>query len=424
MVAVAPFRGIRYDPRAAGDLASVTSPPYDVISPEAQRALEQANPYNIVRLILGRDEAADDELTNKYTRARSLLDSWLEAGILVRDPSDALYVYEQRFTIGGRERAQRGILVAVPLEDPGAGRILPHERTMPKPVEDRLALLRATDANLEPVFGVATGAAPGLSAALRDASASAPAAEFTTPDDAVRHCLWVSAGAGAINAARETLRDATLIIADGHHRYRTALLHREERRAAGGDGPWDAILMYVCHAEEDGPAILPIHRLVLGVDADEVLARLAGPFRVEPAPREDPEQLAAELAERRAAARTYALLGADRAWFLTVVDSQAQDEALPPHRSPAWRDLDVAVLHALAFERLLGDVKTDFVHSAREAAEAVERGEASAAFLLAPVPFEAVRAVALAGEAMPPKSTYFVPKPRDGVVIRPLGLEG
>jgi uncharacterized protein (DUF1015 family) len=418
VVAVAPFRGIRYDPDAVGNLSSVTSPPYDVISPEAQASFEDASPYNIVRLILGREERADDALSNKYTRARSLLEAWLASGVLVRDPVDALYVYEQRFAIRGEERTQRGVLAAVRLEEPENGRVLPHERTMPKPVEDRLALLRAAGANLEPVFGVAAGG--GLTEALRPAALHRPHAEFASGDDGVRHRLWVVTDPAAIKAVRAGMRDAVVIIADGHHRYRTAMIHRDERRAAEGAGPWDSTLMYVVDAEADGPAVLPIHRVARGVDADTAIERLRPAFAAEPAERDDPERLAAELATRRAAGRCYAIIDADRAWILTVADTRAEREAVPADRSAAWRDLDVAVLHALAFERLLGGVETDFVHSAREAAEAVEKGDASFAVLLAPVPFESVRAVALAGEAMPSKSTYFFPKPRNGVVIRPL----
>jgi uncharacterized protein (DUF1015 family) len=223
----------------------------------------------------------------------------------------------------------------------------------------------------------------------------------------------------AIDAIARSLEKATVVIADGHHRWRTALRYRDDRRALEGSGPWDAQLMFLVDVSRWGPSLLPIHRVVRDIGADDALRRLQPVFRIEPAARDDPEALAAALAERRAqSVRTFAMFDATRAWWLTLADANAERDALPSDRSAAWRDLDVAVLHHLVFERLLGGVKAGFVHSATEAAH--EIGDGGLTFLLAPMPFEAVRAVAEAGEAMPQKSTYFVPKPKTGIVLRSL----
>lgn len=412
MAEISAFRAVRYDLGAVGDLDRVTSPPYDVIMPEEREALERESPYNVIRLILARDEpgAAPSE---KYIRARALLETWLAAGILRADEAPSITVYEQRFTLAGETGIQRGILAAVGLEAEG---ILPHERTMSGPVEDRLALLRATRANLEPIFGIYDGAAPGARDAIEKAAGEEPLATFAEPGG-VEHRLWRMEDPALISAAAEALRPATTVIADGHHRHQTALTYRQERRATDGPGPWDALLMFLVDAESR-PALLPIHRVVSGLTAPEALDRMRGALDVEPASTADLAGLAAEVAARRAAGRVFAMADGERAWFLRSSDAVAERRALLADHSDTWRDLDVAVLQGLVFERLLGGVATGFVHSAEEAAAALASGEASLVFLLAPAPYEAVRDIAGRGESMPPKSTYFFPKPRSGVVLR------
>jgi uncharacterized protein (DUF1015 family) len=412
---VAPFRGLRYDLSVVGDLATVTAPPYDVIPPDALERFETASPYNVVRLILARDVAGGD----KYTRAAQTLETWRRDGILVRDLRKGITVYEQRFLVGGRERVQRGVLAAVDLEADGSS-VLPHERTMAAPVEDRLKLVRATRANLSPIFAVTSGGDDGAREVVTRATEQAPHADFATGDDGVSNRVWIVDDASEIETLRRSIAEASVVIADGHHRYRTALEYQAERRAAGdGAGPWDAMLFYLVDASWCGPALLPIHR-VLDLPAADVLAALGDTFEIEPASERDPEALAAELERRRPAGRSYALLGPKGAWWLTVADKAAEADALPADRSAEWRDLDVAVLEWLVFRHLLGGASAEHVHTATEAAEAIAQGRAGSAVLLAPPPFESVRAVAEAGEAMPPKSTFFIPKPRTGIVIREL----
>jgi len=416
---IAPFRGTRYDPSAVDDLSLVVAPPYDVITEADRDALEVASPYNVVRLILGRDEPGDDERSNKYTRARGLLEAWLAAGVLREDADEALYVYEQRYEIGTDRRFQRGVLGAVRLDDPEAGGVLPHERTYEKIVEDRLQLLRATETNLDTIFCVYDGQDQAAQAVIERVVAGTPLSQFTT-SDGIEHVLWAMTDVLDIAAVARELEKAPVVIADGHHRWQTALHYRNERRTAEGLGPWDLQLMFLVDASRWGPSLLPIHRVVSGIEATTAMERMAPAIRAEPAPRGDPERLLQGLIERRARGRTFAMFDHYGAWWLTVADPAAERASLPAERSEAWRDLDVSVLHGLVFDRLLGGVKPRFVHSATEAADEVKSGKASLGFLLAPMPFEAVRAVAEAGEAMPPKSTFFVPKPATGVVMRAL----
>jgi len=410
VASISPFRGLRYDTTVVGDLAAVTSPPYDVISDDALRGFEEASPYNVVRLILPREAAGQD----KYMQAGETLRSWISAGALVRDEADSLTVYEQRFTVGGLERIQRGVLAAVTMDE---GAVLPHEHTMRATVSDRLALLRATRTQLSPVLCVYSADDGGAREAVGSIADTPPVAEWRSEDDGVAHRAWRVDDPTAVGSIARTLATATVVIADGHHRYRTAQEYRDERRQTDGPGPWDAMLLFLVDADWCGPALLPIHRVV-GVAADEVRARAESAFDVEPAATSDPEALAEEVAVRREHGRCFALLGTDGAWWLTVADKAAEADALPADRSPTWRDLDVAVLEWLVMRRLLGGAEARYVHTATEAAELVRSGEAGAAFLLAPPPFASVRAVAEAGESMPPKSTFFVPKPRTGVVFR------
>jgi uncharacterized protein (DUF1015 family) len=208
------------------------------------------------------------------------------------------------------------------------------------------------------------------------------------------------------------------VIADGHHRFRTALEYRAERRASDGPGPWDQMLLYLVDANWNGPALLPIHRVV-PLAPEEIIRKATPAFDVEPAATTAPDRLAAELERRRQEGRCFVLLGRQAAWWLRVADKAAEADALPADRSAVWRDLDVAVLEWFLLRKLLG-TEARYVHHPSEAADEVAAGRAGSAILLAPPPFESVRAVAEAGEAMPPKSTFFIPKPRTGVVIRPL----
>ncbi len=398
----------------------MVSPPYDVISDVDRDVLEEASPYNIVRLVLGREEPGDDERTNKYTRARGLLESWRAAGVLCEDESDSLTVYEMRYRIGDEPRISRGVLAAVGLGEPSDGGVLPHERTYADIVDDRLALLRATATNLDCIFCVYEGEDPAAGEALDRVCAGEPESSFVTPDG-IEHVVWRVTEARDIEAVSRSVSKAQIVIADGHHRHRTAERYRVERRESDGSGPWDQQLMYLVDASRFGPSLLPIHRVLTGITADDVLRQLGDAFDVESLPdATDPDSLAAEVAERAAKARVFGLTDGIRSWLLTVADEALEREALPPDRSQAWRDLDVSVLHHLVFDRLLGGVTPRFVHHPHEAVAAIAQGDASVAFLLAPMHFDAVRAVAEAGDAMPQKSTYFIPKPATGVVLRPL----
>ena len=401
MAVVSAFRALRYDPAVVGDLAPVVAPPYDVISPAQQDALYDCSPYNVVRLILPREAA-------RAEAAAATLRAWVASGVLARDPEPALYFYSQEFSLKDGSRHRRdGVLCRLGLEEFGTGVVRPHERTFPGPKADQLALLRATGAYLSPIFGLY--ARPGER--LRDvaAIAGAPLLEIVQDGGGGEvHRVWRVDDAPAIARVAATLAPETIFIADGHHRYETALAYRAER---GADGP-RSVLAFLSNMEEEGLLVLPTHRLLrvpLRLAPRDFEERLRACFAVEPlapgAPRPD-GAIDVVLPDRRLRLR-----------------AREAARACVTHLPASVRGLDVALLHGAILEPMLGAGSRDleFTHDDDEAVEAVASGRSTAAFLLNPPTVAAVRSVCLAGELMPEKSTYFYPKLASGLVFDLVG---
>jgi uncharacterized protein (DUF1015 family) len=412
---VTPFRGVRFDPRRVSDVAAVTSPPYDVIDPDSAARLEQLDPHNVVRLILPREEADDapGATSRRYEHAAARLAAWQQEGVLRRDPEPALYVYEQ----SAPGLLQRGLLGAVGLRHPDERVVLPHEDVMPGPVADRLELMRATAANLEPILLVYDGGGPTREV-VEEAAAGTPLVETTT-EDGIRHRLWALTDPEVHDRVGSDLRPRQALIADGHHRYATYRRLQAERRGAGlGSGPWDSGLALLVDSGAYPLQVQAIHRVVEGLPLEAAVDAASAVFRVERAGT-DLEQALRAL---DAAAGTAFLL-ADGAAFalLRDPDPTALGAALPPHHSDLWRRLDASVLHALLLQRVWrlgdGDQRVRYVHD-RDAALRGAARSGGTAVLLRPVPVEQVLAIAATGERMPRKSTSFGPKPRTGLVLR------
>lgn len=409
---LAPFRALRYA-LVGPELAAVTSPPYDVIDEKQRARLEAADPHNVVRLILPRDDAGAD---SRYDRAARTLTDWRRDGTLCLDAQPALYVYEE--SVDGH--VQRGLVGALGLTPPEAGVVLPHENTMAAPVADRLALTEATGANLEPIFLVYDGGGPAADV-VRAAGDREPVVRATT-DDGVTHLLWPLTDRNELTEIAADLRPRRAVIADGHHRYATYLQYQRDRHAAGaGAGGWDFGLALLVDATAFGPQVHAIHRTVAGLRVEVAAQRAAGAFAVR---RLDADLGGALETLRRAGESGPAFLLADRTsrFLLTAPDRTAVDRALPRGRSPAWRGLDVTLAHRLLISDLWGlpdaENVVGFAHDVAEALAAADRG-AGTAVLLNPTPVTAIAEVAAAGERMPRKSTLFTPKPRTGLVLRP-----
>ena len=432
---LSPFRALRYDTARAGSLSALTSPPYDVIDADGVAALEASSEHNVVRLILPRDEPGTGQ--DRYSRAARTLTQWRAEGVLVPDPSPALYVYEQAAPDG---HVQRGLLGALALTPPEDEVVLPHENTMAGPVSDRLSLYTAVDADLEPIFLVydGGGAASAVVASVDDGGAGSTATDEAaggrtggrpqllvdeTLPDGLRHRLWAVTDDAVLGAVAADLHGRSALIADGHHRYATYLQRQADRHAAGdGTGPWDAGLCLLVDATTFGPEVHPIHRYVPGVPVAELAERTSSGAQVRRLDLDLPAALL-ELAAAGQAGPAFLLASGDATelQLVTRPDPAQLAAAVPPERSAAWAALDVSVLHAYLVTSLWGlpdDVEhVGYEHDVAGALAAADR-TGGTAVLLNPTPVEAVAQVAGSGERMPRKSTFFTPKPRTGMVIR------
>lgn len=434
MPEIRPFRALRFDPAAVGDLAAVVAPPYDVVEREAQARLLDRHPSNVVRLDLPETEQGDDP-DDRYRRAARTLAGWRSSGVLRKDPHPSIYVYEQTYTVPGttETRRQVGFFGRLRLEPfgPGSG-VLPHERTLSGPKEDRYKLLRATGVNTSPIVALLDDGGPVLAVLDRWATGT-PDADLTD-EDGVRHRTWsVTADgdqAADVGAVLQAAGAAPVAIADGHHRYETALRYRDERRMSRSceeDPPFDYVLTLFLPVEGQTLTVLPTHRLVHGLDGAALAALLEGAatlFDVERTAGEGALRSAFEAAALHEGGRgRFGLWTADGGAILTARRAALQGSS--PSGSAAVRDLDVVLL-GVALERLLG-IGPDavaagaisYTKSASDAIDAVDRGAASAAFLLEPTPIASIVAVARDGDVMPQKSTYFYPKALTGLVINP-----
>ncbi|MGD9696406.1 MAG: DUF1015 family protein [Thermoleophilia bacterium] len=403
MADVRPFRALRYD-GAAGSLASLVAPPYDVISPEQRRGYLAASPYNAVRLIL--PEVPYEELG-------SMIAHWTDEGVLRRVDEPVLIAWTQTFDLGdGVARERRTLLAAVGLE-PYENRVVrPHERTHAGPKEDRLRLTRQVKTNLSPVFGLYPDAEGAAWAAA--AVAGAPEAEVTDHEGTV-HRFWTIADPAAHAAVADAMRDRWILIADGHHRYETALAYRDERRAEEGgdtDRPFERVLMGLTALDDDGLVVLPTHRLLTrwpeGADA-----------AFESTPVDGPQALVAALA---AAPEDRPALGLLRPQGATLLLGAPHGDRSPGERLDVTAlERDILLPHLGADQaRLAHDEVLTYTKDIAEAAELVRTGAIAAAVILRGIPKSLVAAVAEADETMPQKSTYFFPKLLTGVAFHPL----
>ncbi|MFH0872711.1 MAG: DUF1015 domain-containing protein [bacterium] len=438
MAFIRPFRGLRYNPQKISDLASVMSLPYDVLSSQDREELYQANPYNIVRLIWGKELPGDDEKENKYLRAARLLQEWEGKGVLIREESEAFYLYAQDFSLaGGEERSRRGIIARVRLEDLNSDTILRHESTFPVPKADRLNLLRTTQANLDPIFTLYEGGPGRGPRAIMDEGMRKPPLFDFRDREGVRHRLWAMKEPSDHAAiVREMAEQPLLFIADGHHRYEASLLYRQERmEREGGSSKEDSgchyTMMVLVAMEDPGLVILPVHRLIGGIEGWDLkgfLKKAKEFFLVEearlPSKEEERQRFISERLEK-VKGRTHGFglyAGGDSIFFLSL--DEAKGNLLQEERIPEEiRRLDVTILDRLILEGLLGLLspeqkeKVGFTPDLQEALHQVREGAYDLAFLLKPTSLSEVMSVSLAGGRMPQKSTYFHPKLLSGLVI-------
>ena len=435
MATVRPFRALRYNTTDPLAVAMVTAPPYDCLSPDERDELYRLHPHNVVRLILGKEQPGDGPRYSKYTRSADLMAKWENTGILVRDAEPAVYFYQQEFAIEGKSYCREGILARVGLEEFGKGRIYPHEETLPGPRADRLQLLRATRANLSPVFGLYPDRRNAVPRLFEEVIRRQPLVQ-TVDGEGVVHRLFYSSDPGLVRRVTEALADKPIYIADGHHRYETALAYRRELiesgRKIGPDHPASSVLMLCVSMHHPGLAVLSSHRVLAGLQGlTTERLRLATEPHFEWTEFTGAEATSARLLGRLADAprHTFGLWTRDtsRAFLLRLKDRRVMDRLASDH-SKAWRRLDVAICERVLLKNDLPAAAADgaaglalrYVHLAQQAFDAVHEDGADAAVVLKPLPVKSLEEVAAAGERMPAKSTYFYPKALSGLVINPL----
>jgi uncharacterized protein (DUF1015 family) len=433
MADIRAFRAFRYDLGRVGALRDVVAPPYDVIDPTLQQALYDRGPYNIVRLILNREQPTDTESNNRYTRSARTMKDWIQDGVLAQDSARSLYVCHQEFEIEGRKHLRRGFLARVRLEKYGEGRIFPHEETQSGPKADRLKLFHATGMNLCPIFGLYPDDDNLVQNQLDQAIHRALPLEATDHLGVISR-LWPVTDQRIVSSVIGWMGPKPVFIADGHHRYETGLRYRDDLLAAGetldADAPPNFILMMLTGMSDPGLVILPTHRLVSGIPsltADRMRALLEPHFTVEMVGTG--EAAARETWELMEADGGQDLLGicsaSDGAWQLARFRAPERMADLAPDHSDAWRELGVSVLHVLVLGTLLPQAlgvqpQCRYVHLLRQVTEAIQTKTCQLGVLVPPASMSYVEQIAGTLEKMPSKSTYFYPKLLSGLVLNSL----
>ncbi len=411
MAEIIPFRGILYNTsKTSGE--DVVAPPYDIITPEYREQLYSKSPYNIVRIDFGKELEGDNESENKYKRAADYFNSWLNNEILVKTKTPGFYAHEIEYEVKGQLKKLRGFFGLVRLEELGKGNIHPHECTHSKPKADRLNLMRACSANISPIFSLYNSPDKKASEVINKIiSQNKPYMEAKDPDGAV-HRLWVIEDKKDIDIIKNDLKDRAVFIADGHHRYETALefqkeMQSEHRAQNTEPRPWDYVLMFLANISDEGLTILPAHRLVKNMPGNP-LDILSKHFDIATVPAS--EDIGESISRYEHAIGFYQH-GNGQQYILRYRGSGPDDV------HPALKGLDVTILHELIFKKLLKVTDIEYEMDVKETIDRVNKGLYGAAFFLNPTRVEDVERVALSDVRMPPKSTYFYPKLLTGMVI-------
>ena len=437
MAKIAPFRGIVYNKGKAGEIDTLVCPPYDVISPADQQELYRKNPYNVIRLEYGLTSPADGDDDNRYTRAAAVLEDWLRSAILQQHKDPAFAVYEMEYKVGKDTKKLRGIICLVRIEDYDAGIVKPHETTLSGPKTDRLNLLRACKASFSQIFALFSDPQRTVADILANVTRK-PEMEVRHSDGVI-HRIWSLSDKNDINAITRELADKPIFIADGHHRYDTALNYRNEQRQASGaftgDEGFNSVCMFLARLEDPGLTILPAHRALFNLtDFDprrfeDDLNRYFNIERIDFDKRSESKDLLTVLetmAHRADHAHVFGMrVKGEHSYYLLTLRNEADMDALLRDKSQAYRRLDVSILHHLIIDKLLGikmethkmGLNIEYIKDADEADKRVHDNAAEIVFFMNPTKVQEVKEVAAAGERMPQKATYFYPKLLSGLVM-------
>lgn len=431
------FRAWRFDKKAVGNAGDCIAPPYDVISDKQQTQLYKKNKYNIVRIDCGKVKPSDSETNNIYTRAADYLRKWIKAGVLTQDTADSIYAYVQDFEAAGNSWQRSGFVALGKLEEFGTG-VRPHEKTLEGPKADRLKLTRATATQFGQIFMLYDDPKKVADKIFKKVAAKKPLINMVD-EDGVRHRLYPIADTKDINAIVKTMADKATVIADGHHRYETALNYFHET----GNSAAKYQMMTFVNMRNKGLIILPTHRLVgnlQGFDIQKLLKKLAGDFAITSYPFASAKDKNAAREKMFAAMRSvfkkggvaFGIYTKDKCFYTAVLTNAKAMDAVAANMSRAWRSLDVSVLHKLILEKFLGigekqlasesniEYIKDVGNAIDDSIASVDGEKNQVVFFMNPTRIEQVQQVAAAGEKMPQKSTFFYPKIFTGLTINKL----
>lgn len=429
MAVIKPFRGVRYNKEKIQNLGKVVSPPYDVISEQEKRDYLNSSPWNIIRLILPEPDGGND----KYSSARNLLINWLESDILRIENEPSIYIYQQIFNVDGKDITRTGFICLLKLEDFKQGTILPHEKTLSAPKEDRLKLMNACKANLSQIFGLYQDTNTIVPQIIKKITSVSTLIDITDTKGE-KHKLWAVTNNGDIDAIVKTMQDKKIFIADGHHRYETALnfkkLMAEKNKNHTGDEFYNFIMMYLCEMDDSGLVVFPTHRLIKDLP-EEVIPQfnkstfkqnLSAYFDVI---RTDKEGLF-EYMDKNMDNHVFGLYMGGGEFY--ALGNKGLKPLVQENIPDAWKELDVAILHKIIIENVLGiteeEVKLQknikYTADKEEGIRQIDNGSYELLLFLNPTKLSQIKDISLKGEVMPQKSTYFYPKLLTGLVINQL----
>lgn len=429
MAEIKPFKALRYDTEKAGNISKLCCPPYDIISEEQRKEFIKENEYNVIRLELPK------EGENPYDKASEILDMWKKNGILIHEDKPAIYIYEEEFLVKGEKKSIKGIIARVKLEEFSKGIILPHEFTLSKAKEDRFNLMKATHCNFSQIYALYMDKTHTTLNTVNDQSKDKAKYEFTDNDN-VTHRLWIITDEKVISKLQNDFSDRKLYIADGHHRYETALNYRnycrENNISKEGQAP-DYQMIYLMDMEHPGLVVFPTHRLVsdlLDFDKEKVLEGCKKYFDI--TPKNGTQDMEQELEKLyNDGKKSFGFYCGKGEWYLLTLKNLDVMDKLLPNESTAARQLDVTVLHTLILEQILKidkenmakQINLSYTKFFEEAISEVDNGNCQCSFVLNPTRVTEIRDVAQAGEKMPQKSTYFYPKMTTGMVMNDLSVD-
>ena len=433
MVDIHPFRGVRYNQAIISDLAQVICPPYDIIPPHMQSELYERSKHNFIQLEHTRELIQDTASENKYTRAAATLTRWLAQEILAVEETPAVYLHDHHFRYQGQEYRRRGIITLVRLEEWESRVIRPHEGTLANPKSDRLRLLRALQADASSIMALFEDRNNRIASALAAREKDEPVIHFNA-DSGEKHVLWAISEAETLAQLRQHLAHQPIYIADGHHRYESALAYQREQREnlakSHGDEGFDFVMMELVDFADPGLVVLPSHRLVRGLPAkrmDKIIDELASLFQLQKLPFDSSDvwQKVNDFLAGNEGQGKIAIFGLDGRNILLIKphDLTSLDELMSDSRSEQYKRLTVSILDHVILEKLL-DLKREqavealaYSHDQADAVNMVLNGQYQLAFLIGPAKADVIKMIADVGDRMPGKSTYFYPKLPSGLVF-------